>query len=127
MENPNNVPVSPKKMSGRTKAALWLMIAPTTLLVLSFFLFALVNWVLPTGVANDSPNCTPSTSDYSISEGINAANGDEDCLAFSRETGTFTTIANIFLFLAGSIGVLSWLPGLVIGIILLATKPRQTA
>lgn len=126
MESPNNVSVPPKKVSGRTKAALWLMIAPTALLVLTFVLYAGINWVLAAGVTSDPSNCTPATSDYSISQGLNAIPNDEDCSTVSHETSIFATLVNIFLFLAGVIGVLSWLPGLVIGIVLLATKPRQT-
>ena len=39
--------------------------------------------------------------------------------------GTNTTVAavfNIFLYLLGVIGVITWLPGIVIGIVLLATR-----
>jgi hypothetical protein len=76
------------KVDGRTKAALWLLISPTALIVISILGFALMNWV------------------------------------YSGETGGIVA-ANIFLWLVGVVGVVAWLPGLVIGIVLLATQAKK--
>ena len=77
-------------VTGRTKAALWLMIGPTALLVATFMLFALTNWVV----------------------------------SYFATVGIATTIINVLLFVAGVISILTWLPGLIIGIILLATAKK---
>jgi len=77
-------------MTVRTKAALWLMIGPTALLIVTFMLFAMTNWVVS------------SFAPVSIA----------------------TTIINILLFIAGSVSMLTWLPGLIVGIVLLATAKK---
>lgn len=77
-----------QKLSGRTKASLWLMIGPAGLLVVTFLLYAIMNAIL-------------------------GANGS---------TGASPVILNIILFLAGVVGVISFIPGIIIGAILLATK-----
>ncbi|MDB5161620.1 MAG: hypothetical protein JWM52_128 [Candidatus Saccharibacteria bacterium] len=87
------------KLDGRTKGALWLLIAPTALLILSFILYAVVNWIF----SATTPTPTDSTNLYS-------------------DGSIVTTISNIILFLMGVVGVITWLPGIVVGIILLATK-----
>jgi hypothetical protein len=38
---------------------------------------------------------------------------------------TFRAILNIFMFLAGAISVLTWLPGIIAGIVLLATEKKS--
>lgn len=118
-----------KKISGRTKAALWLMIAPTALLFASFVLFAVVNWVVgAAGPVETHTSCNSISSGSSLADGLEGASRDEDCSMFGDTTGTsiFRTIANIVLFLTGAVGVITWLPGLIIGIVLLATKPQPT-
>lgn len=45
--------------------------------------------------------------------------------------GDYSTIGrielNIILFIIGTVALISWLPGLIIGSILLATKPKRRA
>lgn len=89
------------KITGRTKAALWLLIGPTALLVAAFILFAVTNWVF----------------------GATTTQTDE----LFAEPSMITTIINVVLFLAGALSVLTWLPGLIVGIILLATRPSTVA
>ena len=86
------------KMTGRTKAALWLMIAPTALFVVTFILYAIANFI------------TTAT-----------APEPEAGQLFSNDGGG-VIIVNVLLFLAGVVSFLTWLPGLIIGIVLLATK-----
>lgn len=86
------------KMSGRTKAALWLMIAPTALFIATFMLYAIVNFIVAT--------VTPEPTSGQLFSG----------------GGTGTVVVNVLLFLAGVVSFITWLPGLIIGIVLLATK-----
>lgn len=85
--------LAPHKKSARTLWALILLVGPTALLILTFIAFAIVNWV----------------AGASTSAGGDASIGH--------------TLANVVLFIFGTIGVISWLPGIIVGIILLATKP----
>jgi len=82
----------------RTIAALWLMIGPTALIVISIIAYAVVNFL--------TLQAAPETD------------------AMFGEQPVGMTIMNIILFLVGAISVITWLPGLIIGIVLLATKKR---
>ena len=86
------------KMAGRTKAALWLMIGPTALIITVFILYAILNWLF----------------------GAAATTSTDGSLFGTTSPGV--VIANIMLFIAGTITVITWLPGMIIGIVLLATK-----
>lgn len=99
-------PQQPKKRNGRTVAALWLLIGPTALLIVSFILFAIINWVT---AATVTPTPTPAEGG-----------------SLFGESSAGSTIANIILFLAAGISALTFLPGIIIGIILLATRPRAS-
>ena len=79
------------KLNKRTIGAIWLLVGPSILLFLVFFLFAISNWFF----------------------GITGTTG----------SNSFTVIINVFLWLLGVIGLIAWLPGLILGIVLLATKP----
>lgn len=96
METPQvqATPAQPKK-SARTIWAIVCLAGPTALLVFTFVVFAVVNWTLG-----------------SVSPGTYA-----DGPIMVR------TIINIVLWFLGVIATLSWLPGIIVGIILLATKP----
>jgi hypothetical protein len=78
------------KLDKRTKGALWLLIGPTGLLITTFVLYALVNWLL------DSAGLLNSNA--------------------------LAVTLNIILFLIGVLAVVAWLPGIVAGIVLLASK-----
>jgi hypothetical protein len=84
--------------SKRTVLALWLMIGPTALIVVTILLYAIMNFMFA--------QATPAGDDL-----------------FAEQTAG-QTIANIILFIVGAISVMTWLPGLIIGIILLATKKK---
>jgi hypothetical protein len=88
--------ISQKK--SHKKLALTLLIGPTVLLIFAFILFAILN---------------------SINSAAHpAANSGE----LFGESNPVVTIINVLLFLLGTVGVLSWLPGIIIGAILLSKK-----
>ena len=99
---PTPTPAPKKRMTGRTKLALWLLIGPTALLIVTFILFAISNFIA------------------SIAAPVNTAPGE-----LFPEQSTSSPFINIALFLVGSISVITWLPGLIVGIVLLASKPAQ--
>lgn len=80
----------PVGISKRTQLALWLMIGPSALLLISIIGFAVANALL----------------------GILGLLG----------SNTLTVVINVTLYLIGSLAVITLLPGLIAGIILLATK-----
>lgn len=86
------------KLSGRTKGALWLLIGPTALLILTFALFALTNWI------SVSTMQAPTAGELFGSQPV------------------WVPIVNVILWLVAVLSFIAWLPGLIIGIILLATK-----
>ena len=94
------VPAQQRKITGRTKLALWLMIGPTALLVVSFIGYAIINWIFMS-----APAAADSTA------------------LFTAESPA-KVILNILFFLTGAISVVTGLPGLIIGIVLLATPKK---
>jgi hypothetical protein len=88
------------KMSKRTIGALWLLIAPTVLIIFTFLAFTIINWIF-------NPTMWPRP--------------DTELFA---PTPIGITISNIILFFTGVIGIISWLPGLIIGTVLLATAKK---
>ncbi len=106
------------KMSTRTKVGLWLIIGPTALYIVLVIVFAIVNWVLLS-----TPSATPyCDTAYSVQEGIY---GDGCASTPSDSVGIIRTILNVVLFLGAALAFISWLPGLIIGIVLLATAPKN--
>jgi len=90
-----------RKMTGRTKTALWLMIGPTALMIVAFLGYALINLAFATTTAATVTESAP----------------------FGEQT-VVQTIANVLLFLVGVVTFLTWLPGLIVGIVLLATPKK---
>ena len=70
------------------------LIAPTALIIFSIIIYAIFNFVF-SSLDSSSGGSYGSTSD---------------------------TIVNVLLFLMSSLAVLTWLPGIIVGIILLATR-----
>ena len=81
--------------SKRKAVALWLLIAPSALIVFTMVLYIIVN-----AVAGNS---------------------------YDSATDSFTAFANILIFLVSLVGFISWLPGIIVGIVLLASKPTVVA
>ena len=94
------VQTMPHRITGRTKAALWLLIAPTAIIIVTFTLVAILNLVF-----NQTMWLT--------------ADGE----AFAP-TPIVVTLANVGLFSLGGLGVITWFPALIIGIVLLATAKK---
>jgi hypothetical protein len=97
-------PAPRTKMSGRTKLALWLLIGPTALFIATFVIYALVNLLTTVVIPPTAPE--PGS--------------------LFGPTPVGLVIMNVILFIVGVITVITWLPGLIIGIVLLATKPTPT-
>ena len=102
METPQQIEPYRKKVSGQTKLALWLILGPTVLIAVTFILFAVLNLVF-----NPTFWPTPDTSDF-------------------QATPLPITLLNILLFVTGVAGIIAWLPGLIIGAVLLAKRQKQT-
>jgi len=97
------------KMSPRTKTALWLMIAPTALFIIVLVAYTFINLALGMTIPDQDPEQNPQLFNDSPSP-------------------VATTLLNSLLFITGGISFLTWLPGLIIGIVLLATqKPAPRA
>lgn len=110
-----------KKVTGRTKLALSLILGPTVLFALCFILFAVTN----TAGGNIPSEIPDSCTQVSIGDG--GANDQRDCTdeLFGKTTASESTINTLIFFFAG-VAILTWLPGLIAGIILLAKKPNNT-
>lgn len=87
-------------MTKRTKGALWLLIAPTALIVLTFILFAVVNWIFSA--------VSPAPAEGQL----------------FTEPSLGASIINVILFIVGMLATVAWLPGLIVGIILLASPKK---
>lgn len=93
---PGEMPQASKK--SHKVLGLVLLLGPTAFIILSILLYAILNFIF-------SSTAQPST-DGSLYGNQNPVQ----------------SILNILLFLAGAVGILLWLPGIIIGIILLAKK-----
>lgn len=95
-------PVSSRKNTRRT-VALWLLIGPTALIIGTLILYAVIGYLLTVGAP-----LQPNGLSY-------------------HDPSIFSVGANIFLFIAAIVGITTWLPGLIIGTILLVTKKENNA
>lgn len=95
------LPDARKSASTRTRLALCLMIIPTALIVASILLYAVVNFIL----------------------GATAPEPSADGELFGEQSPVRTTL-NVILFFIGSASVAAWLPAMITGIILLATRKK---
>jgi hypothetical protein len=82
----------------RKMLALGLLIGPTALIIGSLILYAIVNFILF--------NTMPESGEMSGAQ------------------LTIRSILNIILFLVGTLSVITWLPGIIAGIILLTTQKK---
>lgn len=112
-------PYKKKKVPKRTKLALWFILGPTLLLFATLLGYAVVNFAIG-GISQSTPATCIDSGDFSQS-----VTTDEACQSdlFANPSPVKTAL-NIVFFLTGAIGVLTWLPGLIAGIVLLATRPR---
>jgi len=91
-----------KKIDLRMKVALWLLISPTALIIVTFAAFAVLNILM---------GAVPPDQDAAL-------NPNPD----SPQTLLTLTIVNTALFVIGSLASVAWLPALITGIVLLATR-----
>ena len=89
-----------KKLAKRTNAALWLLIGPTVVGALVFIAFAIINLIF-----NPTFWPTPDTESFA-------------------DTPLILTAINILLFTLGSISIIAWLPGIIVGALLLIKRPK---
>lgn len=94
---PPVAPGEPAKPKSHTKLALVLLIGPTALFIAAIICYAVMNFII------GSTESSTSTELFT-------------------EPNPVKTVLNVLLFLAGAISVLTWLPGIIIGIVLLAKK-----
>ena len=78
------------------------LIAPTALLIASILIFAIANFVFS--------SVAPASDVFGSSQPV--------------DLSASSPIVNIALFLISGISVLTWLPGIIAGIILLATRTK---
>ena len=79
------------------------LVAPTALVIVSILAYAILNF---------------------IAGSQESAQVASDSLFAETTPSPLHTIGNVLLFLVGAIAVMTWLPGIIIGIILLATRTR---
>ena len=129
-------PIEPPKNSRRKKVARWLMIGPTLLFVIALvILFAVLPAVQTSNSASVSTCLTTQTTNQNSAEAdelptplFNEGSGStEDGCSLFAKTSPIETILNVLVILLGAIAFLTWLPGMIIGIVLLATKPKSIA
>ncbi|HRJ06597.1 MAG TPA: hypothetical protein PK096_03100 [Candidatus Saccharibacteria bacterium] len=95
---------------------------PTVLLILSILVYATANFIF----AGSAPVPEPCPrGPESINMGICQADVEQDALF--RQDGPVKTITNIVMFLVGAFAAITWLPGVIVGIILLATRKKAHA
>ena len=104
---PQPTPVDAAKIKKTNKVkttwAIICLVGPTALIVLSVVLYAVFNFIA------GSQETASIASNTLFSE---------------AGPSPLRTIGNILLFLVGIISILTWLPGIVVGIVLLATRKR---
>lgn len=103
-----------KKAETSLKLPVFLMVAPIAGIVLSIFLYAIVNFIF-SGVTTESI----SISEMSLSDGASIAQSVDSDADLYGDSSMIRTVSNVLLFLLGSISVLAFVPCLLFGAIIL--------
>lgn len=103
-----------KKTKTSLKLPIFLIVGPALGLVLSIFIYAIINFIF-SGVTAEPT----STSDMSLSDGASIAQGADSSADLYGDSSMVRTISNVLLFLLGSVSVLAFVPCLVFGFIIL--------
>jgi hypothetical protein len=122
-QTPPPAPTNRKKVTPKTKAALWLLLGPTVLIVITLIALVIATTASLGPISDDTLNLC-SESDTSM---LSTAPLSEDCenqILDSLSAGEQALLTAIVL--VGGVGVLAWLPGIIIGAVLLAKK-RDTS
>lgn len=120
-QTPTPAPTHRKKLAPRTKTALWLLIGPSVTIGITFFLFIVLNIAF-----GNFPETLPEACQTQPVADITAAISpacEEELMSLQS---TPELAVNIILVIVGALGVISWLPGIVIGSILLAKRPKTS-
>ena len=80
------------------KLPIFLMVAPTALLIVTILAYAIVSFIFYNAISESSFN------------------------ALDSQPNLFKTIINIIMFLVGAISTVSFLPGLIVGIVVLVKR-----
>jgi uncharacterized membrane protein len=95
------------------------LIGPTALLIGAILLYALINFFYaaaePAVVTGPGVDCM--NNPYA---GVCAPQSENESVF--ADQGPVRTIINVILFLVGALVVITWLPGIIVGIILLASR-----
>ena len=112
-----------KPSKGRKKLAQWLLIGPTALIIASIALSGILNLASNAVTPAPTGDTNTVTTDPDAPRSLFGEDEQSDSpeMLFG-ETTPLETAGNVILFLAGAIGVLAWLPGIIAGTILLATR-----
>lgn len=94
-------PASAVRTPRRKITGIWLLVGPTVLLIFSIAAYAIANFAFNSSLSMDG------------------GSGE----LFGQQSIAIT-ITNIALFITGTIGVIAWLPGIIIGIVLLTTQKQ---
>lgn len=119
--DPTNVPKQSykKNPSKRLTIALLLILGPTVLIALTFIITALINWT-------NVPNTLPAACSERLSSSLMAEDTSCPEQLFGEQPAAQTGI-NVLLFILGAIGVAAWLPGIIIGVVLLTKRPKSSS
>ncbi len=104
------------------------LIAPTALIIISLVLYALVNFIFSaTAGMQSQPYAVDCTGSEVSGACLSEPQTSQEAQLFNG-SGIGRTIANVALFLVSALSVATWLPGIIVGIVLLANRkpiPRQ--
>lgn len=109
------------KLSKQKVAGLWLLIAPTVIIIVALLIAAVVNW---TGVGTHTTTTCDSSATATDSSGITRSYDSVCATDLFGKQSTATTAVNVVLYVIGILAGIAWLPGIIIGIILLATSRK---
>lgn len=121
-QTPAPAPTNRKKLAPRTKTALWLLVGPSVTIGVTFFLFIILNIAFGNFPENLPESCQAQPVD-NITASLSPA--CENALMSLQSTPELAV--NVILIIVGALGVISWLPGIITGSILLAKRPKATA
>lgn len=118
---PAPAPTQRKHLAPRTKTALWLLIGPTVTIAATLILFIILNIAF-----GNIPQTLPTACQTQPVTDITSSLSKECEDALMGLQSSPELAVNVILIVIGGIGVISWLPGIIIGSILLATKPKKS-
>jgi len=112
-------PTSPAQTSSvnktKVKWGIVCLVAPTVLIFFALIIYAATSFMFSSMEPAPNPIGTQCTNDPLAGVCAPASNYEEPALR---------TIVNIIIFLVGAVATITWLPGIIIGIILLATSKK---